>query len=107
MIILTPQAGEKVRQLIQNEGSNYLRIFAQGGGCSGLQYGMSLDKEKLENDIEFKSEEVRIIVDPISIRYLDGTEVGWDEAGVLGGQFQMKNPNAKGSCGCGHSFEPR
>ena len=107
MITVTPKAAEKVKGLLSQDGSIFLRMFVKGGGCSGFEYGMSIEETKNDTDNEFESEGIKIIVDPISIRYLDGSEIYWDEKSMLGGQFGIKNPNAKGTCGCGQSFEPR
>lgn len=107
MVTVTPVAAAKLKDILKNDSANYLRVYAQGGGCSGLQYGMAPEKEKSEADTEFETEGVKIIIDPISIRYLDGIEISWDDTVVMGGGFQMKNPNAKGTCGCGQSFEPK
>ena len=80
-----------------------LRVFVSGGGCSGLQYGMTFDDEQREGDSEFSSYGLRVVVDPISSRYLRGATIDFSD-NLLGGGFKIDNPNAVSSCGCGHSF---
>jgi iron-sulfur cluster assembly accessory protein len=79
-----------------------LRLFIETGGCSGLQYGMSFDEMK-PDDAAFDSEGVAIVVDPKSLAHLDGTTVDFDD-GLHGKGFEIKNPNAHTTCGCGKSF---
>lgn len=79
-----------------------LRVFVETGGCSGFQYGMSFDAAKAD-DTEFDSEGVAILVDPASLAYLNGTSIDFDD-GLQGKGFEIKNPNAQSSCGCGKSF---
>jgi len=79
-----------------------LRVFVETGGCSGFQYGMSLDEPKA-GDREFTSEGVAIVVDPTSLTYLDGSSVDFDD-GLHGKGFEIRNPNAASTCGCGKSF---
>jgi iron-sulfur cluster assembly protein/iron-sulfur cluster insertion protein len=79
-----------------------LRLFVETGGCSGLQYGMSFDDLK-EDDNSFESEGVSIVVDPKSFEHLDGTTVDFDD-GLHGKGFEIRNPNAHTTCGCGKSF---
>ena len=79
-----------------------LRLFIENGGCSGLQYGMSFDEAK-EGDAAFESEGVAIVVDPKSLEHLDGTTVDFDD-GLHGKGFEIRNPNAHSTCGCGKSF---
>jgi iron-sulfur cluster assembly accessory protein len=106
MITLTENAAQKVKGILEQEKesipSGGLRIYVQGGGCSGFSYGMVLD-EIADGDQVFEREGVKVIVDPMSLRYLEGAEVDYKED-LMGGGFAIKNPNAKSSCGCGHSF---
>jgi iron-sulfur cluster assembly accessory protein len=106
MINLTNAAAEKVKGILEQEKSNIpaggLRIYVQGGGCSGFSYGMVLD-EAAEGDQIFEKEGIKVIVDPMSLRYLEGAEVDYKED-LMGGGFAIKNPNATSTCGCGHSF---
>ena len=108
MITLTSNAAAKVKGILEQEKANLpeggLRIYVQGGGCSGFQYGMVLD-EVAEGDQVIEAEGgVKVIVDPMSLRYLEGAEVDYKED-LMGGGFAIKNPNAKSTCGCGHSFQ--
>src|SRR5438477_9665672 len=106
MINLTAAAAEKVKGILEQEKENIpqggLRIYVQGGGCSGFQYGMVLD-EAADGDQIFDHEGIKVIVDPMSLRYLEGAEVDYKED-LMGGGFAIKNPNAGSTCGCGHSF---
>jgi iron-sulfur cluster assembly accessory protein len=106
MITLTENAAQKVKGILEQEKESIpaggLRIYVQGGGCSGFSYGMVLD-EIADGDQVFEREGVKVIVDPMSLRYLEGAEVDYKED-LMGGGFAIKNPNAKSSCGCGHSF---
>lgn len=104
-ITVTLRAAEKLREVMKEDDKDpekdALRIFVQGGGCSGFQYGLMLNEEDGPNDIHFKSNGIKIVVDPISIRYVDGAEVDLIEGSS---EFTIKNPNAKSTCGCGQSF---
>lgn len=80
-----------------------VRVFIKSGGCSGYQYGMSIDDRRLEGDIEFEDHGVRLVVDPRSYPLLKGSHVDYVE-NMMGGGFAVKNPNASSECGCGHSF---
>ena len=106
MINLTEKATLKVKGILEQEKENIpqggLRIYVQGGGCSGFSYGMVLD-EAAEGDQVFEKEGIKVIVDPMSLRYLEGAEVDYKED-LMGGGFAIKNPNATSTCGCGHSF---
>lgn len=79
-----------------------LRVFVESGGCSGFQYGMSFDEPKAD-DTQFESEGVKIVMDPTSLAYLNGSVVDFDD-GLHGKGFEIKNPNAQSTCGCGKSF---
>ncbi|NJP07225.1 MAG: iron-sulfur cluster insertion protein ErpA [Chloroflexaceae bacterium] len=80
-----------------------LRVFVSGGGCSGLQYGMTFDDEQREGDADFVAHHLRVLVDPISAQYMQGATVDYVDS-LMGGGFKIDNPNAVSSCGCGHSF---
>jgi iron-sulfur cluster assembly accessory protein len=107
MIQLTTAAASKVKGILEQEKTNIpqggLRIYVQGGGCSGFQYGMVLD-EAADGDQIFEVDGVKVIVDPMSLRHLEGAEVDYKED-LMGGGFAIKNPNAVSTCGCGHSFQ--
>ena len=96
MINLTTKAAEKVKGILEQEKASIpqggLRIYVQGGGCSGFQYGMVLD-EVADGDQVFEVQGVKVIVDPMSLRYLEGAEVDYKED-LMGGGFAIKNPNA-------------
>ena len=104
MIILTKNAAARIRQLKSelSEDSKYLRLFVETGGCSGLEYGMSFD-EKKNDDVVEESQEIEFIVDPNSMNHLDGCSVDFDD-GLNGKGFEIHNPNAQTTCGCGKSF---
>jgi iron-sulfur cluster insertion protein len=104
-IIFTPAAANKVASLIEEEGNPdlMLRVYIQGGGCSGFQYGFSFDENENEGDTKVETEGVTLLVDPMSMQYLMGAEVDYTE-GLQGAQFVIRNPNATTTCGCGSSF---
>ena len=80
-----------------------LRVYIQGGGCSGFQYGFEFDENRAEDDLAIVTEGVTLLVDPLSLQYLMGAEVDYSES-LTGAQFVIRNPNAKTTCGCGSSF---
>ena len=80
-----------------------LRVYIQGGGCSGFQYGFTFDEEVQEGDAEIVTDGVTLLVDPMSMQYLTGAEIDYTE-GLHGAQFVIRNPNATTTCGCGSSF---
>ena len=84
-----------------------LRVFVSGGGCSGLQYGMTFDNEAREGDSVWHAHGLRVIVDPISAGYLQGASISYQQDNMLAGAFKIDNPNAVSSCGCGHSFRAK
>jgi len=104
MITLTPRAASQVRSMREAQGApeKRLRIFVEDGGCSGQQYGMSFDEPK-EGDATFESEGVAMLVDPKSQPHLAGVSIDFDD-GLHGKGFEIRNPNAKSTCGCGKSF---
>ncbi len=104
LVNLTSIAAEKVRELLTQEDSTELglRVFVAGGGCSGLQYGMTLD-EAQDGDEIFEAAGVRILVDEMSSQYISGSEIDYVDS-LMGAGFTVNNPNAVSTCGCGHSF---
>jgi len=104
IITMTTSAADKVRELItqENDPSLALRIFVAGGGCSGLQYGMTLDEEQ-DGDTVIQLQGIRVLVDEMSVGYISGSEVDYVDS-LMGAGFTVNNPNAVSSCGCGHSF---
>ena len=105
-VALTASGAEKVREFLGSqgldEGTAGLRVGVRGGGCSGFQYQLALD-EKREGDLVFEHEGIRIIVDEMSLRYVDGLTVDYTES-LMGSGFQVNNPNVVAACGCGSSF---
>jgi iron-sulfur cluster insertion protein len=101
----TSQAAAKVADLIEEEGNPdlMLRVYIQGGGCSGFQYGFTFDEEVQDGDTEVVTDGVKLLVDPMSLQYLEGAEIDYTE-GLQGAQFVIRNPNATTTCGCGSSF---
>lgn len=104
MIMLTPRAAQQVRTMREGleNPSGRLRLFIEDGGCSGMQYGMSFDERK-DGDAEFETEGIPVLVDPKSLSHLNGVTVDFDD-GLQGRGFEIRNPNAKSTCGCGKSF---
>lgn len=101
----TAAAAQKVGQLIKDEGNPALklRVYIQGGGCSGFQYGFTFDEEIQDGDTEIENCGVTLLVDPLSVQYLAGAEIDYRED-LSGAQFIIRNPNATTTCGCGSSF---
>ena len=104
-LVFTDAAAAKVKSLIDEEGnpSLKLRVFVQGGGCSGFQYGFTFDEEAAEDDTRLEKGGVTLLVDPMSLQYLAGAEIDYQQ-NVEGEQFVIRNPNATSTCGCGSSF---
>jgi Iron-sulfur cluster assembly accessory protein len=102
---VTPAAVAKIRALVDEEGNANLklRVFVTGGGCSGFQYGFSFDEKTAEDDTLVDVEGAQVVVDALSIQYLQGSVVNYEE-GLQGSRFTITNPNAKTTCGCGASF---
>jgi len=107
-ISLTPAAADAVRDLFaKRELEGYaLRVFVQGGGCSGFQYGMALENNFREQDTVVSSNGVDVVVDEVSIQYIQGATVDYVED-VMGSGFKVENPNAVSGCGCGSSFQTK
>ena len=103
-ISLTERAAKQIQALHAEKATEeqVLRIFVDAGGCSGFEYGMSFEEPKAD-DASFESNGVRFVVDPTSLEYLDGSEVDFDD-GLTGKGFEVRNPNASSTCGCGRSF---
>jgi iron-sulfur cluster insertion protein len=104
-LVFTSAAAAKVAELIKDEGnpSLMLRVYIQGGGCSGFQYGFTFDESVQEGDAEVVTDGVKLLIDPMSMQYLSGAEIDYTE-GLQGAQFVIRNPNATTTCGCGSSF---
>lgn len=101
----TDAAAHKVGELIEQEGNPELklRVYIQGGGCSGFQYGFTFDDQLQDGDTEVQNAGVTLLVDPLSVQYLIGAEIDYRED-LSGAQFVIRNPNATTTCGCGSSF---
>ncbi|HWP00347.1 MAG TPA: iron-sulfur cluster insertion protein ErpA [Methylococcus sp.] len=104
-ILVTSSAADKVSELIAEEGNPdlKLRIYVSGGGCSGFQYGFAFEEAVGEDDTLIEKDGVTLLVDPVSLQYLAGAEIDYQE-GLEGSRFLIKNPNAASSCSCGSSF---
>lgn len=104
-IVFTDNAAAKVAELIAEEGNPdlKLRVFVQGGGCSGFQYGFTFDEIVNEDDTTMSKNGVQLLIDSMSYQYLVGAEIDYKDD-LEGAQFVIKNPNANTTCGCGSSF---
>ena len=102
---LTNNAVIKIKDLLAEENNPdiNLRIYVQGGGCSGMQYGFTFDEKINEDDTKVEKDNCTILVDPMSLQYLQEAEIDYTES-LQGSQFKIHNPSAKASCGCGSSF---
>ena len=105
MINVSETAAAKINELLaeENKAGSGLRVFVQGGGCSGFQYGFTFDEDVAEDDTRMEKNGVTLVIDPMSYQYLVGAEIDYQE-GLEGAQFVIKNPNATSTCGCGSSF---
>lgn len=105
MLNFTAAAARKVRELIEEEKNPALklRVYIQGGGCSGFQYGFAFEEDRAEDDLSVDRDGVTLLVDPLSLQYLVGADIDYVE-NLSGAQFVIRNPNAKTTCGCGSSF---
>jgi iron-sulfur cluster insertion protein len=104
-LIFTDTAANKVLELIKEEGNDglMLRVFVQGGGCSGFQYGFTFVEQSEEDDIVVENQGVKLLIDPMSFQYLSGAEIDYKDS-LEGSHFVIRNPNATTTCGCGSSF---
>jgi iron-sulfur cluster insertion protein len=102
---ILPSAVSKLEELFaeENNPNIKLRVFVQGGGCSGFQYGFTFDEEQAEDDWDFEAGTVRVLVDSMSMQYLQGAEIDYQES-LQGTSFVINNPQATTTCGCGSSF---
>jgi len=105
LLTITPKAAEKVLTFLKEEAEKpeYLRIYVQGGGCSGLSYGMSFEQKAEEDDVVLEENGVKVLVDSYSQEYLKGANVDYIES-LMGAGFKINNPNVTKSCSCGSSF---
>ena len=105
VITVTPKAAEKIAEFMkeEDEPSEYLRVYVQGGGCSGLSYGMGFEKKAEEDDIVIEENGVKLLIDNYSLDHLKGANVDYIES-LMGSGFKINNPNVSKSCSCGSSF---
>lgn len=101
MIKLTASAAEQITDICNEEQVKYVRAFIEGGGCSGFNYGFTMENEKNEDDFEVAS---NLIVDAMSMQYFENATIDYVSDRLKGSQFVINNPNAKSTCGCGSSF---
>lgn len=106
MISMTAEAVTQLKNFLAEQGSpdQMLRVFVAPGGCSGLQYGMTIEETAEEDDTVIETGGVKLLVDSFSGMYLQGAEVDYVNS-LMGGGFTVRNPNAVASCACGHSFD--
>ena len=104
-VVLTENAAKRIAELKvqENVPTAYLRLAVSGGGCSGFQYGFTFDDQRQEDDTLFEREGVGLVIDTSSLELVDGAEIDFVED-LMGASFQVRNPNASSSCGCGKSF---
>jgi iron-sulfur cluster assembly protein len=105
-IEISPEAAVAVKDLLKKRDLDgyALRVFVQGGGCSGFQYGMALEQNIREEDTVIEEHGVKVVIDEISIGYMRGSSIDYVDD-IMGSGFKIENPNAISSCGCGNSFE--
>ena len=104
-INITAAAADKVRELLAEESNPELRLrmFVQGGGCSGFQYGFTFDEAQNDDDFVIEQQGITLLVDALSMQYVQGSTVDYAKS-LMGEQFEIKNPQATSKCGCGSSF---
>lgn len=106
-ITLTDKAASRLQEIIKSKGENLaLRVMVRGGGCSGLEYGMALERNPRPDDSILEDQGVKVVVDPGSLQFLDGSTIDYLDS-LMGGGFAVNNPNATSSCGCGQSFRTK
>lgn len=107
MLNLTDSAVARIREVLsENEVPNLkLRIFVEGGGCSGFQYGFMIEEQVTDDDFNVDIQDITLLIDPVSAQYIDGITIDFKDD-IEGARFVMKNPNAVTTCGCGSSFSP-
>lgn len=105
MINISDMAKSKITELLreENDPNLNLRVFVQGGGCSGFSYGFTFDEDKADDDYEFSMDGAKVLVDAMSMTYLSGANIDYKDD-LTGSQFVITNPNATSTCGCGSSF---
>lgn len=105
-VSVTPAAAGKLHDILIQKGvaeTHGLRVFVQGGGCGGMKYGMTFDNNPRSDDEVYEQHGLKVYVDPVSLFYINGARIDWVDS-LMGGGFNIENPNAVSSCGCGSSF---
>lgn len=107
MITITESATNRIKDIMidENNSNSKLRVFVQGGGCSGMSYGFTIDEDMNDDDFIIKSDDINLLVDSASMQYLQGASIDYREDD-MGSNFVISNPNAQTTCGCGSSFNP-
>jgi iron-sulfur cluster insertion protein len=105
MITITPAAAKKIKTIIEAEDPSYkLRVYVEGGGCTGFQYGFSIEEQPpAEDDLTFDKDGVSVVIDSMSMQYMTEAEIDYTES-MMGSNFTIRNPNVTATCGCGSSF---
>jgi len=109
LVTLTQPAADKLLAIMNEKGladAYALRVFVSGGGCSGMQYGMTFENNPRPVDTVFEQHGLRVVIDPRSLPYLEGANIDYVDS-LMGGGFHIENPNAVSTCGCGHSFRSK
>ncbi len=102
---ITDSAAAQIAKILDSEADGAcLRVAVQGGGCSGFSYIFSIDDTQTADDLAFSRDGITVLVDDMSLQYMEGSEIDWVDD-LIGASFQIKNPNATASCGCGTSFD--
>lgn len=107
-LTITESAANRMAELLKEEGQTdhtRVRVFVQGGGCSGMEYGFTFDDDKNEDDWEIPAGTATVLIDSMSMQYLEHAEIDYVED-LTGARFKINNPNAQTTCGCGSSFSP-
>lgn len=103
-VVVTERAASRIREILTDEPAGaMLRVSVEGGGCSGFRYDFGIEKDAAEDDVTIERDGVTVLVDPVSLEYLKGSEIDFVDE-LIGASFQIRNPNASSSCGCGTSF---
>lgn len=108
MVNITDSAFNRVKDIKLEDSipdNTALRVFVQGGGCSGMEYGFTFDEEVNDDDFTFEQNNVKVLVDAMSMQYLSGAVIDFKDD-INGSRFVIENPNAQTTCGCGSSFSP-
>lgn len=103
-VTLTDKAANRLKEIMKSKGENLaLRVMVRGGGCSGLEYGMALERNPRQDDSVVEQDGVKVVVDANSLKFLDGSTIDFVDS-LMGAGFSIQNPNATSACGCGQSF---